>query len=40
MTHKYYWTDRQGRVVGTDDPSANPNMGSTSEWRKMERVVR
>ncbi len=39
-THKYYWTDRQGSVVGTDDPSANPNMGSTSEWRKMERVAR
>ena len=40
MTHKYYWTDRQGRFVGTDDPSANPNVGSTSDWRKMERVVR
>ena len=40
MTHKYYWTDAQGRVVGTDDPSANPNQGSTGEWRKMERVVR
>lgn len=40
MTNKYDWTDRQGRMVGTDDPSANPNAGSTSEWRKMERVVR
>ena len=40
MTHRYYWTDRQGRMVGTDDPSANPNVGSTGEWRKMERVVR
>ncbi len=40
MTHKYYWTDRQGQVVGTDDPSADPNVGSTGEWRKMERVGR
>ncbi len=40
MTHKYYWTDAQGRVVGTDDPSVNPNQGSTGEWRKMERVAR
>ena len=38
--HTYYWTDRQGRIVGTDDPSANPNVGSTGEWRKMERVTR
>ncbi len=40
MTHKYYWADRQGRIVGTDDPGANPNTGSTGEWRKMERVGR
>ena len=37
-TYKYNWTDRQENVVGTDDPSANPNVGSTKEWRKMERV--
>ena len=40
LTHKYYWTDPQGRIVGTDDPSANPNTGSTGDWRKMERAVR
>ena len=40
MTNKYYWTDRQGRYVGTDDPSADPNTGSSSEWRRMERVVK
>ncbi len=40
MTHRYYWTDRQGRVFGTDDPGANPNQGSTGEWRRMERVPR
>ncbi len=40
MTHKYYWTNAQGRMVGTDDPSANPNVGSTGDWRKMERVAK
>jgi hypothetical protein len=40
MTNKYYWRDSQGSMVGTDDPSANPNVGSTTEWRKMERVAR
>jgi len=37
-TQKYFWADRQGNTVGTNDPSANPNTGSTVEWRKMERV--
>jgi PQQ-dependent catabolism-associated CXXCW motif protein len=40
LTSKYYWTNRQGQFVGTDDPSANPNVGSTDEWRRMERVVK
>ena len=40
MTNKYYWADRQGRFVGTDDPSADPNTGSSGEWRRMERVVK
>jgi PQQ-dependent catabolism-associated CXXCW motif protein len=40
MTNKYYWTDGKGRFVGTDDPSANPNTGSSGDWRKMERVTR
>ncbi len=39
-TNQYYWTDRQGRVLGTDDPTADPNAGSTAEWRRMERVKR
>ncbi len=37
LTFKYYWMDRQGRIQGTDDPGANPNHGSTQEWRRMER---
>jgi len=38
LTYKYYWMDRQGKVVGTDEPGANPNQGSTSEWRPMKRA--
>lgn len=37
LTHQYYWMDRQGNIVGTDDPGANPNHGSTGEWRPMKR---
>lgn len=40
MTSKYYWTDRDGRIVGTDDPGADPNTGSTGDWRRMERLER
>lgn len=40
VTHKYYWIDRQGRMVGTDDSGADPNAGSTGDWRRMERVNR
>jgi hypothetical protein len=36
LTYKYYWTNRQGNVVGTDDPRANPNQGSPQEWQRME----
>lgn len=39
-TNQYYWTDRQGRVLGTNDPTADPNIGSTAEWRRMERLKR
>jgi len=39
-THKYYWVDAQGKMVGTDDPTANPNVGSTTEWRRMTLVKR
>ena len=39
-TYKYYWQDRNGSFRGTDDPSANPNVGSTGEGRKMEQLKR
>jgi len=35
--YQYFWTDQQGRILGSNDPSVNPNHGSTSEWRKMEK---
>jgi hypothetical protein len=37
LTYRYYWMDRQGNVVGTDDPAADPNPGSNTEWRAMKR---
>jgi hypothetical protein len=36
LTYRYYWMDTQGNVVGTDDPNANPNPGSNTEWRQMK----
>ncbi len=36
-TYKYYWSDNQGNYLGSDDPSANPNTGSTTEWKQMPR---
>jgi hypothetical protein len=39
-THKHYWIDPQGNIVGTDNPTADPNVGSTVEWRRMPQVKR
>jgi hypothetical protein len=39
-TYKYYWTDGQGSYAGTDDPSVNPNVGATGEWRQMPQQRR
>jgi hypothetical protein len=36
-TYKYFWIEAQGTVLGTDDPSVNPNNGSTKEWKQMSR---
>jgi hypothetical protein len=38
LTYQDYWTDRQGNYVRTDDPSANPNVGSTGDWRALKRA--
>lgn len=35
--YKYYWVDRHGTILGTNDPGTNPNHGSTQEWLPMEK---
>jgi hypothetical protein len=35
QTYQYYWVNRQGTYVGTNDPSIHPNDGTTGEWKKM-----
>jgi hypothetical protein len=35
QAYKYYWANRQGTYVGTNDPSVNPNDGSTGEWKPL-----
>ena len=37
LTYQYYWTDGKGHYQGSNDPSANPNVGSTAEWRQMKK---
>lgn len=39
-TYQYYWMNQQEQMLGTNDPGANPNHGSTGEWRRMERAPR
>lgn len=38
--YKYYWMNRQGQILGTDNPGDNPNTGSTEEWRQMDAKKR
>jgi hypothetical protein len=33
--YKYYWINSKGQTIGTNDPSENPNTGSTQEWKRM-----
>lgn len=35
--YQYFWIDNKGSILGSNDPSINPNQGSTREWRKMEK---
>jgi hypothetical protein len=35
--YKYYWIDRQGHIYPTNDPSENPNVGSSQDWARMSR---
>lgn len=36
-TYRHYWIDPQGNILGTDNPSDDPNRGSRVEWRRMPR---
>jgi hypothetical protein len=36
-TYQYYWVNANGTYAGTNDPSVNPNAGSTTEWKKMPK---
>lgn len=38
--YEYYWVDRQGQILGTNEAGANPNHGSTGEWQQMDVVKR
>jgi len=35
--YSHYWVDRQGNILGTNDPGDNPNTGSTGDWSRMPR---
>jgi hypothetical protein len=36
--YKHFWVNRQGNILATNDPGADPNVGSTAEWRRMPRA--
>ena len=36
-TNSHYWINRALEMRGSDDPSYDPNMGSTQEWMRMRR---
>lgn len=35
--YSHYWMNRHGQVVGTNDPTGDPNVGSRLEWSRMTR---
>lgn len=39
-TYNYYWVSPQGTYLGTDDPSVNPNNGTTGEWKQLPKLQR
>ncbi|MEI9897358.1 MAG: hypothetical protein WDN28_26745 [Chthoniobacter sp.] len=30
--YRFYWVNRRGEIVGSDDPGYDPRVGSTDEW--------
>ncbi|MEK7468923.1 MAG: hypothetical protein AAB074_16230 [Planctomycetota bacterium] len=39
-TFSNYWINRQGRIVGTNNPGEDPNNGSTEQWLRMNPIRR
>lgn len=35
--YRFYWVNRRGEIVGSDDPGYDPRVGSTDEWSQMPR---
>ncbi len=35
--YRFYWVNRRGEIVGSDDPGFDPRVGSTDEWTQMPR---
>lgn len=38
-SHRHYWINEHGTILGTNDPGINPNSGSTNDWRRMPQTV-
>lgn len=34
--YQYYWMDREGKILGTNDANADPNSGGSGSWARME----
>lgn len=37
-TYSHYWVNRQGQIVGSNDPGYDPRVGSTQDWIPMPRT--
>lgn len=35
--YQYFWIDNKGTILGSNDPSVNPNQGSISTWKQLEK---
>lgn len=35
--YRFYWVNRRGEIIGSDDPGYDPRVGSTDEWTQMPR---
>ena len=36
-TYQHFWVNEQGTILGTNDPSIDPNSASTKDWRRMPK---